>query len=262
MRTPTALQPLIDATPHLGDAEALRGFAVERGYLHFKNFAPIELIEALRAEVRAFCVESGLAVEVENNPAWVEARPGATLEGMVYEDPRWMALQRRLYTVGSFRALGDHPALLAVLEALYGEPPMSGRGDICRISMPDSLHQTTCSHQDHFFVGGSTEIWTVWFPLVDCPLSQGPVAVSPASHRRGFLQHGEGYEGVEVPEATTWAASPLSPGDVLLFHCFTIHKALPNRSSSRIRLSVDFRYQPPSHPLSSERVAVKHPRKT
>jgi len=48
-----------------------------------------------------------------------------------------------------------------------------------------------------------------------------------------------------------WATGDLMPGDAILFHCMTIHRAFDNRSASRIRLSVDFRYQPQSDPVNT-----------
>ena len=35
-----------------------------------------------------------------------------------------------------------------------------------------------------------------------------------------------------------------------MFHSLTIHKSLPNQFPDRLRLSVDYRYQPLSHPVT------------
>lgn len=36
---------------------------------------------------------------------------------------------------------------------------------------------------------------------------------------------------------------------MLIFHSMTVHKALPNVTEERLRLSVDYRYQPASEPI-------------
>jgi hypothetical protein len=35
-----------------------------------------------------------------------------------------------------------------------------------------------------------------------------------------------------------------------VFHSHAVHRALPNRGPDRLRLSVDYRYQPASHPVT------------
>jgi ectoine hydroxylase-related dioxygenase (phytanoyl-CoA dioxygenase family) len=44
----------------------------------------------------------------------------------------------------------------------------------------------------------------------------------------------------------------MAAGDVLTFHSHTVHRALPNRTADRMRLSADFRYQPASHPVAPD----------
>ena len=43
-------------------------------------------------------------------------------------------------------------------------------------------------------------------------------------------------------------------GDVVLFHCLTLHKALPNTHLDVLRLSFDVRFQPASDPIHTRRV--------
>jgi hypothetical protein len=83
----------------------------------------------------------------------------------------------------------------------------------------------------------------------------GSLAVLEGSHRAGILPvhraHGAGGVGIDTaPLSHRWVGSGFEPGDVLVFHSLAVHKALPNLTADRIRLSVDFRYQPLSHPIS------------
>ena len=120
---------------------------------------------------------------------------------------------------------------------------------------PHTPEFTTPPHQDHYYVRGSTELWTAWLPLDDCPAEQGGLAVLPRSHTRGLLPHageGPGRQGATVPDDSEWATSDYACGDVLLFHCLTVHRALHNLTLNRLRISVDYRYQPASHPTPED----------
>lgn len=237
-----------DASALLGDRERLRAWAREAGYLYFAGLIPEAVVATLRAEVRRRCAELGLVQASDTNPAWVEAREGVALEGMGYEDARWLRLQQFICPHPAFWAVGRHPSVLAILEQLYGEPAASARGDICRLLMPKSPHQTTRAHQDRSYLQEAAGLWTVWFPLVECPLEQGPLEVLPGSHHRGLWPHGDGYAGIADADADVegWATGAMQPGDALFFDGLTVHRAVANTSSSRVRVSVDFRYQPSS----------------
>ena len=45
---------------------------------------------------------------------------------------------------------------------------------------------------------------------------------------------------------------------MVLFHSLTVHKALPNLDPMHLRLSVDFRYQPLSHPVDPSSLLPHH----
>src|SRR5262249_10110996 len=113
--------------------------------------------------------------------------------------------------------------------------------------------QTTAPHQDHWYIRGTPATYTIWMPLGDCPLPLGGLAVLPKSHQRGFIEHhlnperkyaGHGLHDDQLPVTSSqWVAGEFELGDFLLFHSFTIHKALPNLTKDRLRLSTDNRYQ-------------------
>lgn len=231
---------LPDRAPIAGDAVALKARAEEDGCLLLRGVPGPDAVAPLREVVLANAKAVGLL------------EPGASLTGSGYDDPRWIELQLRVLPDPVFLEVGDHPALLSVLEALLGEPPMTRRGDICRLAFPHALHLTTPPHQDHYYTGGTDRIWACWIALVETPLELGPIAVLPGSHRGGFRPHHK--KGVDLPEDVAWAASPLAPGDAVLFNSLTVHRALPNTTEDRIRLSVDYRYQPASEPIDLLRV--------
>jgi ectoine hydroxylase-related dioxygenase (phytanoyl-CoA dioxygenase family) len=251
------VRPLVDSAPLAGDPGALRSRAERDGCLFLRGVPGAEAVAPLAALVREVAQEFGFVRPGAAGRAAPRVRPGAALSGTGYDDPRWLALQERVLPDPRFAAVGDHPALLRVIEILLGEPPLTRRGDICRIALPGAPHLTTPPHQDHWYTGGTTRLWTAWIALTDAPLELGPLAVLPGSHRHGLLPHhgqGDGRQGVDVADDAEFAAAPLAAGDAILFNCLTVHRALPNVTPDRVRLSVDYRYQPTSEPIHVVRI--------
>jgi ectoine hydroxylase-related dioxygenase (phytanoyl-CoA dioxygenase family) len=147
-----------------------------------------------------------------------------------------------------FRALGKAPALASVLRVVLGGEPVGHIGDTCRLMSPGAVDLATPPHQDGAYVKAPEGVWVAWMPLGPCPLELGPLALAPGSHLGGILPHtiGEGaavVPGLVVPAGTRWCASDLEEGDVLFFSTLALHKALPNRTADRLRVSADYRYR-------------------
>jgi ectoine hydroxylase-related dioxygenase (phytanoyl-CoA dioxygenase family) len=239
------------------DANALRVRAAEDGYLLLRGIPGAAAIAPLRSLAEDVAGSLGLLLKNGAGRTAPLVRPGAMLTGSGYDDRRWLTLQERMLADPRFGAIGDDPALIAVLEALFRGPVLTRRGDICRLALPNAPHLTTPPHQDHWYTGGTTNLWTAWIPLTDAPLELGPLAVLPGSHVKGLLPHdgrGPGRQGVHGTEDAQFAAAPLAAGDAILFNCLTVHRALPNATCDRVRLSVDYRYQPADEPIHVMRV--------
>jgi len=79
--------------------------------------------------------------------------------------------------------------------------------------------------------------------------------VLSGSHREGIYpiqpMTGAGGVGVETKDMPgEWVAGDFSAGDALFFHSQTVHEGLPNTTGNQFRLSVDYRYQAVSKPLT------------
>jgi hypothetical protein len=90
---------------------------------------------------------------------------------------------------------------------------------------------------------------------MDIPVALGGIAVLVGTHRHGIypVQRMPGAGGVGVDTSTIqaeWATDDYEMGDVLFFHSETLHRSLSNITGNRMRLSVDYRYQGVSQPIT------------
>ncbi|MFW5844622.1 MAG: phytanoyl-CoA dioxygenase family protein [Planctomycetota bacterium] len=229
-----------DAAPLLSDPSALRRQAAADGYVFIRGLVDGGALQEVAAAVRAITMDLG----------WTDAAgrcpPGAPVacEG----GPGWRAFYDRVQSLRCFHALPHAPALAAVMALLLDGPVLVHPRNILRFVPPGSSRQTTPPHQDHFYIGGTPETWTVWIPLGDCPLEMGGLAVLPGSHRYGRLAvqaaEGTGGHGIALGDCTgSWRSGPFACGDVLLLHSHTVHQGVDNRSAAQPRVSIDCRFQ-------------------
>ena len=250
----TVTRPHQDSTELLLDPPALRARAGEQGYFCFKGLLPAADVLAVRRQILETCQHHGFLDDqapLENGIA--------RNDFFIHEsdaDPVWLAYYKDILKLHDFHALAQHENLLAVLETLIGEPVLPHSRNISMALFPRGVETTTPAHQDFNFIGGTEETWTVWIPCGDCPMSLGGLAIVPGSNHWGFKEHAA-YDPtvpscLDFPADSVWAVSELTTGDVLMFKSTTVHQGVANPSPNQIRLSLDFRYQPRSHPVRSD----------
>jgi ectoine hydroxylase-related dioxygenase (phytanoyl-CoA dioxygenase family) len=224
------------------DPRAIRRQARHDGYLFCPGLAAPRTISALR----------GLVVDVASDLGWLDRRTrrerGISVSGVrlgAYDDPRWIEFLRIVLRHPLFAALRAEPNIIGVVEAIVGGRCEPETGDLCRVVSGDDPLHTTVAHQDHFYLPGESSRWSAWVPLGDCPVSLGPLAILPGSHRRGLLAHrGDSVSRQAVRVRTgRWAAQDLKAGDVLIFNWLTVHRALPNQRGRELRISATCRYR-------------------
>jgi hypothetical protein len=236
-----------DALP---DGETLRARIESDGYLFFRDLGDHTALGTVRGEILEICRRHG----------WVA--PGTELRegfaaGPPYRegDPEYFAVYDDVQRLESFHALAHDAGLLEMLRTLFGEEVLVHPRNIARIMFPNNNHFTTPPHQDFIHIQGTPRTYTAWFPLGNCPNELGGLAVLAGSHRVGVLPlhkaRGAGGVGVETDGLElSWVTGAFQQGDVLLFHSHTVHRALDNQTPDRLRLSVDYRYQPVSEPVT------------
>ncbi len=255
-----------DATALLSDPAALRLKAQTNGYLFFKGLLPKQKVLSLRTDILGILQRRG----------WLDSSQPLTegiadldaVNGLSSEETNWngvgvpMDVYREVQKLESFHALAHEPRLLQMYETLFGRKPFPHPRNIGRIMLPHSGLNVTPAHQDFLHIQGAEETWTCWAPLGDCPQQLGGLMILEGSHRAGLLGVTQapgagGLESILCGLGYEWVAGDYETGDVVTFHSHTVHKAQPNATRNRVRLSCDFRYQPIDQPIE-ERSLLPH----
>ncbi len=236
-----------DSTDLIGDATCLRARAEADGYLFIRGLLPVDNLERARLEFLEVLRDVGYADAEGYRDQLVNPGNIPDGRGSIPNDT-----YARLYLLESFHALQLEPALLGVMEDLLEPPVLAHPSIISRVMFPQREMFTTPPHQDFPHVQGTADVYTAWFPLHDLPASMGGLAVAAGSHRRGVYDYrpalGAGGIAVIDPLEGAWVTNEFRQGDVLIFHSFTVHRALPF-TGDRIRMSVDGRYQCAREPV-------------
>lgn len=223
---------------------ALRQRMEQDGYLFISSLLPRAEVNVVYDAILRICREEG----------WADAENLALGEPRLEGHEGWWAVYDRVQCLEQFHALAHHPNIIRVIEAIVQEPVLVHPRNIARITFPATAHYTTPPHQDYPLIQGTPDTYTVWIPLCDCPIELGGLAVLTGSHRVGLLpvHAASGPGGLSVDTSRwgdTWLAQDMQAGDTLIFHSYTVHRALVNVSQRRLRVSVDYRYQGVSQPI-------------
>lgn len=117
---------------------------------------------------------------------------------------------------------------------------------------PPQIGQPTPPHQDgYYFMLEPSEAVTMWLALEEVDEENGCVRYVKGSHNRGYRPHGrtqtlgfsQGITNYGTKEdLLEEIAFPAQPGDLLVHHAMTIHRAEGNTSTSRNRQALGFIY--------------------
>ena len=251
------MRSFVDSTALLPDADALRERAESDGYLFFKALLPRDEVRSVRADLLSVVARHGWRAP--------QAPDGFVDEAVIAQVPAEEmrldigvsnAIYNDVQRLESVHRLPHHPRLLELFRAIFGSEVLVHPRHIVRMITAHPSMVPTPHHQDFPLVQGTPRFWTCWFPIGDCPLEMGGLAVLRGSHRRGYLPiepaRGAGGLGVQLcPGEEQWLSTNYQAGDVLCFPAYTVHKGLPNQRREMIRLSFDVRYQSVDEPIET-----------
>lgn len=116
---------------------------------------------------------------------------------------------------------------------------------------PAGVGKPTPAHQDGFyFMLEPCVAVTMWLALEEVDEENGCVRYVPGSHRRGMRSHqrtntlgfSQGIADYNDSDGDAEVMMPAAPGDLLVHHALTIHRADGNNSVNRSRRALGFVY--------------------
>ncbi|GIX05209.1 MAG: phytanoyl-CoA dioxygenase [Planctomycetaceae bacterium] len=232
----------------------------EQGWIVVRGLAPQSLVAQMRDITREHLQRELPPVEYEAELHYPGAPPSLDAEG-----GRTIRRLKQAHARGHvFTAWLCYPGLLRRLQQLVGPRvycPLAHHN--CIMTKQPQFSSETGWHQDiRYWSYTRPELVNAWLALGEEYPENGGMWVIPGSHRATFTPQqfdAARFFLVDHPENQPWIArrSPvvLQPGDVLFFHCLTLHAASHN-STSQPKWSVVFTFRgAATQPLPGSRSA-------
>jgi Phytanoyl-CoA dioxygenase (PhyH) len=236
-------------SPCIASAGALREQLRADNVLFFRGLLEPDLVLEAGERIRSALREIG----------WLPDRAAAPgrLVGRQEGSEGWWSGYARVQSVESFHALAFHPVLLALQRSLVDAPFVHPR-KIASLLYPNFAVPL---HQDYPSVQGTTDVLTLWVPLVTLPSSAGTLRVLRQSEARRVLPlrslPDAGAEiDAELP-AGTWASYEYAAGDVAVLHSLTVHEVTVNRGDE-LALAAEYRFQSRREPVCAASLEPHH----
>jgi len=234
-----------DSTIEVEDGELLRERMNEEGYLFIRGVIDSKLIREVKSDV----------LDALRRAQWIAA--DGSLQPLIngQEDPRYWAGFGGVQALESFHRMAFDTRLTAIMSALLGEDMYPWPGKAPYMMWPEHLGGTHAKpHQEG--VRWSEDVLSTWISIGNTPMRQGGLAVLPRTQNIGYLP-GYGYGQSDFgPE---WVTTGFEPGDIVIFHNFTVHGSLPNQTDE-LRLSCAFKWQSARYPAPAEAgLPVRYP---
>ncbi len=161
-----------------------------------------------------------------------------------------------------FAQWATNPRIAQWLQRYFNETPvLSTVHHNCVMTKHPAYGSLTGWHQDiRYWSFSDTDLVSCWLALGPETRANGGLSFIPGSHTAAYTPEQfdeKKFFREDVPQNVEWIARAVCPelqaGDVVFFHCRTLHAAQGN-SSDRVKLSVVHTYHPEScHPLPGTR---------
>jgi hypothetical protein len=236
----------------MNDPVELRRRIDDEGYLFFKRLQNPDKLLDLRRQMLTVIQAGGWLVAGTDPMDGIADISRQCTEG----DFEYTDVYHEVYKLEAFHQSGHWPEVVDMVAKIAGRPIMPHPTKIARLWFPKYTQHTTPIHQDFVHFQGNFETYTCWAPVGDCPVELGGLAVLPGSHKTNtvFDHHfslGAGGLCINTDEFEgSWYTTDYEIGDTLIFPALTIHKALPNVTEDRLRVSLDNRYQAIGDPIA------------
>lgn len=182
-----------------------------------------------------------------------EVVPSLPAEHVFYEDKRDASSLKQLQQMGDYDSYFEHLAAAGAFRSLVElllDGPVRPQ-NLQYFNKPAGVGQGTPPHQDgYYFMLSPCEAATMWLALDRVDDENGCVRYIPGSHRGAMRPHGrtntlgfsQGITHYDEQDREAEVAVHAEPGDLLVHHARTIHRADGNRSADRSRRALGFVY--------------------
>lgn len=249
------MQDLRDSNDAREDPWELQRRIADEGYLFFRQLQSREKLLKLRREMMTVIQQGGwLAADTDPSDGIADLGARCTEGDIAYTD-----VYHAVYRLEAFHRSAHWPEVMDMVERISGRPAMPLPQKVARIWFPQYTEHTTPTHQDFVHFQGNFQTLTCWAPIGDCPRELGGLAVLRGSHHAcRVMDHrfslGAGSLNLAPEEydedSDEWLTTDYEAGDTLFFPALTVHKAMPNLTADRMRLSLDNRYTPLGEPVA------------
>ncbi len=151
--------------------------------------------------------------------------------------------------VGFFVKLTFYSVLEALAEFLMHDKALAQ--NLQYFNKPPGVGRPTPAHQDgYYFMLNPCAALTMWLALEPVDEENGCVRYLPGSHRRGVRPHSrtttlgfsQGISDYGDEDRAAEQSIVAEPGDLLVHHAMTIHRANGNQSATRTRKAIGLVY--------------------
>ena len=204
--------------------------------------------------IRGFLAGDALAQLQGNVDRYIrDVVPGLPEGDAFYDDrsrPETLKQLNRMQQDPFFAALLTDPHWRSTAEGLLGESAEAHGAEW--FNKPPGTDHATPPHQDnYYFCFAPPRVLTMWLALDDIDAENGCLRYIAGSHLRGVRPHNrtktlgfsQGISDYGDEDRRQEAAIDARPGDLLIHHGNTIHRADPNRSLTRHRRSFAMVFQ-------------------
>jgi len=232
-------QPLVTSSVE-EPSSALQERFQDNGYLYFPRYIAPQKCEALLQEIMA-CLAPHIDYCADQQTPVLAGEP------FFETDPIWDEVYPKMQSLYDFHNFFHQQDVQQLMKTLVGDDVFVYPMKMGRIATPRKLGCETPPHQDaHSHQAGPT-MAGMWVALHDACEGMGRLKLLPGSHKRGVRKvfQAEGVGGVQCeifPDEDVWHVSDVEQGGVIIFHSCCVHKAEPNTSEEKVRISIDTRF--------------------
>ena len=201
------------------------------GFVQITGFLPPEEFEVLAENVARYVRDVAPALPEGDSFYQEKGKPETLkqLQHMGTHDP-------------FFAEYASNERWTALAETLSGEPASTMQPEWFN-KPPNTVHPTPPHQDNYYFKLDPCNVASIWVAVDPIDQENGCLRYIPGSHLSGVRPHGrtdvlgfsQGITDYGPEDEAKGVAFSLNPGDALIHHGWTIHRADPNTSTTRHR---------------------------